>query len=210
MSTNTRPANAEVVDTCTQRLKALKSYVPGAKAMIAINGKQTKVSDVIATYQACLEARATIATQRADLKATLVSRAAAEASRRATDKALKAWVINQFGADSKEAHDFGFPPPKAPVKSVGTKAQALVRSEATRKARHTMGKRQKQGVKGTKVVLDVPADPATTVQAAPPAASTPNTTTNAPTQSAQPSPQPTVTMPQNGAAPVTNGASPQH
>ncbi len=109
---------------------------------------------------------------------------------------LKAWVVNQYGATSKEAHDFGFPPPKKPVRTVSSKATAVERNLATREARHTMGPKKRLEVKGTMVVLTAPADPVNTVQPAQPApaaASTPNPTVAA--------------SPVNGAASPVNGAA---
>jgi hypothetical protein len=188
----TKPNNASITDTCTQRLNALKTHLTQTGATIVVNGVQTTVADVIATYEACLDGRATLKTQRADVKATLGAIAAADSKRRAMDQALKAWVVTQYGADSKEAHDFGFPPPKAPVRTVKSKATALERSQATRKARHTLGSKQKEEVKGTMVVLVPPGNPATTVQPATPAGSTPSTV---------------VTAPTNGVATMANGAS---
>ena len=193
-----KPNNASIVDTCTQRLNALKTYLTNPNATISVNGVQVKVADVTASYQACLDDRATQSTQRATVKATLVLHAAADSKRQVIDRALKSWVVNQYGATSKEAHDFGFPPPKVPVRTVKSKATALQRSEATRTARHTMGSKQKEDVKGTKVVLVDPANPGETVQPATPAASTPNTT------------QEVVVTPANGVATTVNGASPQH
>jgi hypothetical protein len=182
MSKN-RKNNAEVLDSCTTRLNALKQYVSSTKATIAIDGETHKVSDVIAMYQACLDTRAALTTQRAQVKATLVSRAIAEATRRAADRALKPWVINQYGAGSQQAHDFGFPPPKAPVRTVEEKSQAVARNHATRDARHTMGPKQKKGIKGTTIAPAAPADPAAPVAQA----------------AAAPQPAP-VTTPANGVA----------
>jgi hypothetical protein len=172
----TKPNNASVVDTCTQRLNALKTHLSNAKATIAVNGVQMKAAEVIATYQACLDGRATLTTQRADVKATLGTVAAADTKRRGVDRALKAWVVNQYGADSNVAHDFGFPPPKKAARTVSSKATAIERNVATREARHTMGSKQKEDVKGTMVVLVGPANPANTAQPAAPAGSAPSTT----------------------------------
>ena len=161
--------NAVVVDTCTKRLAALKAHVSN-KAVIAINGKAHKAAAVIAIYQTGLDIRAALSTKRADVKATIVERVNADVLRRAVDRALKGWVVNMYGADSQQAHDFGFPPPKTPARTVENKAEAKLLAEATRKARHTMGKKQKLQVKGTLSVPTVPAAPAPqTVQAAAPA-----------------------------------------
>jgi hypothetical protein len=173
--TNNKPNQATVIETCTKRINALKAHVD-AKTVIAMNGVPTKVSDVLAIYQSCLDNRATLNTQRAEVKATLATVASADSKRKPVEQSLKRWVIDQYGADSTVAHDFGYSLPKVPAKSVDTKAQALVRGKATRAARHTMGSRQKEKVKGTMVVLVPPGNPATTVQAAAPAASTSNGT----------------------------------
>jgi hypothetical protein len=211
MTTKNKPNQAEVVATCTARIKALKANVASTKAVVVLGGVAHKASDVVAIYQACLDNRATLDTQRAEVKATLATLEAADAKRIETERALKPWMINTFGATSKEAHDFGYLPPKKPVQSVDTKAQAKVRREATRAARHTMGPKQKEKIKGTMVVLTAPAAPANTVPAAAPAASAPNATTIALTLSAAPSPQPTVTTPlllnSTAVAPVTNGVA---
>jgi hypothetical protein len=69
------------------------------------------------------------------------------------EESLKRWVIDQYGADSTVAHDFGYSPPKVPAKSVDTKAQALVSTKATRAARHTMGSKQKEIPAGPQLQL---------------------------------------------------------
>ena len=143
-----QPSNATVIDKCTQRLQALKSYVT-PKAQIAINGVVHKATDVIEIYQRSLDTRAACSTKRAEMKAALSDRAAAEAQRREADRALKAYVVNQFGVSSQEAMNFGFPPPKTAARSVDSKALAVARAKATRKARHTMGRKQKEQIKGT-------------------------------------------------------------
>lgn len=79
----------------------------------------------------------------------MTRRATAEAARREADRALRAWAANEFGVESKEAIDFGFPPPKEPELTVEAKALAVARRKATREARGTMGKREKEGVRGT-------------------------------------------------------------
>jgi hypothetical protein len=143
-----RPNNATVVDACTQRLRALASYVDG-KATIAINGRKLALAEVRAIFEESLDSRAELARQRAVVKAAMARRAKAEAARREAERALKAWVGNEFGIASKEAIDFGYPPAKKPEISVEAKALAVARRQATREARRTMGRRQKEGIRGT-------------------------------------------------------------
>jgi hypothetical protein len=67
-------------------------------------------------------------------------------------RALRSTVLGQFG-DTKDAAstlgDFGYTPRKVAQRPSATKAEAAVKSRATRTARHTMGTQQKKKVKGT-------------------------------------------------------------
>ena len=147
------PNNTTVVDACARRLRALASYVDGATA-IAINGRKLTVAQVVAIYEECLGSRADLAQKRAIARAAMDRRATAEAARREADQALRAWVANEFGIVSKEAIDFGFPPPRKPELTVEAKALAVARRKATREARGTMGKRQKEEIRGTAAPSD--------------------------------------------------------
>jgi hypothetical protein len=85
-------------------------------------------------------------------------------------RALQSSVFAQFG-DAKEAAsilgDFGYSPRKVPQRPVATKAEAAAKNRATRTARHTMGTKQKQKVKGN--VVTQPSVAASPSPAAPPA-----------------------------------------
>jgi hypothetical protein len=142
-----RPNNATVVDACTRRLRALAGYVD-TNTTIAINGRKLGLADVLAIYEECLASRSDLAQKRAAARAAMGRRATAEAARREADQALKAWAGAEFGIESKEAIDFGFPPAKKPVLTAEAKALAVARRKATREARHTMGKNQKGEIRG--------------------------------------------------------------
>jgi hypothetical protein len=181
--------HAKIVATCNQRILALNKFVT-AKTPMVINGQSMKPSDLIAVYQDTLDTRSTVETQRAAYEQALQARERANTARLAIDEGLKAWVANQFGPVTQTVSEFGFSPRKARAKSAQTKADAVVKLRATRKARNTMGKRQKAGIKGTVPTPTAPAEPAITAPAATAAASAPAVVTNAPTS-----------------APVTNGAT---
>ena len=140
--------NAVIVDACSQRINALKKYVT-PKTEIPIDGTPYKLAEVIDVFQSSLDARAEIMAKRSELKASLSKRKEIEDTRRSVDVGLRAWVASKFGANSKEAHEFGYPPRKATKKDVATKFHAVEQSIATREARHTMGKKEKEKVKGT-------------------------------------------------------------
>jgi len=162
--------NAEVVSACTQRLTALGQYVK-AKTPMSINGQPTKPTDVIGIYQAAIDTRSELVKQRAAFNKALEARDSAEQTRLATDQGLRAWVTVTFGATSQEAQEFGFLPHKIGAKSAATKATAVLQSKATRVARGTGGKRQKEKIKGTISAPAAPAVPAITAPAVTPAAS---------------------------------------
>jgi hypothetical protein len=161
--------NAKIVSTCGQRLIALKKFVKTKTAM-TVSGNPMKLADLTAVYQASIDTRTTLIPQRAAYEKALADRDSAEVTRQATDKKLKAWVVNEFGADSQEAQEFGFLPTKIGEVSAATKATAVEKSLATRAARGTKGKRQREKIKGTILAPAAPAVPATTATTAAPAA----------------------------------------
>jgi hypothetical protein len=63
--------------------------------------------------------------------------------------ALKSYVQATYGKSSQTVADFGFKPTEETVKSVESKAAAVAKLRATRSARHTMGKVQRKGIKGS-------------------------------------------------------------
>jgi hypothetical protein len=69
--------------------------------------------------------------------------------------AFRRVVQGMFAQSPDTLAEFGLTAPKPADKSVVVKAAAIAKSKATRAARHTMGKKQKQAVKGgvTRVVV---------------------------------------------------------
>jgi hypothetical protein len=196
--------NAVVVDSCTQRLKAFERYV-NDKTPMTMNGKKLKASQVVAIYQSCLDSRASLATKRAETKAAMAARTSAEQARVQADRAVKAWVTNEFGVGSQQAIDFGFPAPKAAKRTVESKVNAVLQAQATRKARGTMGKKQKSLIKGVVTAPSAPAAPANTPAGASPAsqiaaAATPVAAPQSQPQTVNGAPAPVAPAAGNGAS----------
>jgi hypothetical protein len=143
-----RPNKAKVVEACTRRIRGLGAYAKG-RASFAINGRKLALAEVVALYQRCLDERAAVAKLRAEILEKLGAIERLEAERLEADRALKAWARDEFGMESKEAIDLGFPPPKKGVLTVEAKALAVARAKATRKARYTLGKKQREAIKGS-------------------------------------------------------------
>jgi hypothetical protein len=70
----------------------------------------------------------------------------------------------RIGADNPAVAQFGFLPTKPGKKSAASKATAVVKAKATRSARHTMGKNQKEEIRGD-APTTAPAAPAATAPA---------------------------------------------
>src|ERR1700722_11983686 len=145
----------KIADTSSKRISGLTKHV-SAKTGISINQESMKLSDVVAVYQATIDARTALQSQRDAAKIALQNWEEANASQSSIDKGLKSWVDVTYGLDSQEARDMGFAPRKIGTKTVATKQAAVDQAEATRAARHTMGKRQKADIKGVVVSPSAP------------------------------------------------------
>ncbi len=159
-------SNATIADTCTQRVRALETLP--ARTQIGIGGVLYKVGAVIAIYQAVLDNQAALIKSRAQVAADLAARRSAEEKRAAIEFGLKVWVLNHLGADSTAASEFGYAAPKRAARSAEAVANAVKLAQATREARHTMGKRERLKIRGTLVVPTAQAAPAIPTPPTPP------------------------------------------
>ena len=167
-----KQSNSTVIGSCTRRLDAIVLYLTGV-GTITINGADHTAAQLTAVYQADIDTRSDLLKKRSDVTVAMKARAVATTTRRAADKWLRAWVINKFGADSKQALDFGFAPRTPRARKSADKAKAAEQAMATREARHTLGPVQKAKIKGTAVAPTAPAAPAAT-HASPPMPATTN------------------------------------
>jgi hypothetical protein len=105
-----------VVSMYTQRLNGLRMY-KDSKTKVVVEGKAYKLSQVIAAYQASLDARALANAKRKSYEAALADRNVVDDTTNAIEEVLKAWVTAQFGLESQEALEFGFAPKKNRTKA---------------------------------------------------------------------------------------------
>jgi hypothetical protein len=129
-------------------VNAIKKYL-GPKDLLYVGKVQVKATDLGAVYQDALDTRASAVTAKGEYNGALAARDAAEAKRLGADQALEPYVLQRFGANSTEMHDFGFAPKKFAEKSAVTKAKATLLNKATRIARGTTSKKEKLKVKGS-------------------------------------------------------------
>jgi hypothetical protein len=89
-------------------------------------------------------------------------------------RGLRQYVINVYGQNSPVLADFGFTPPRRATLTPEEAVARSLKAAATRKARGTMGKKQKAKIKGTvtataPAIPPTPATEPTVTPAAPPA-----------------------------------------
>ncbi len=141
-------ASSTVVSSCAARISAIKKHLV-AKDQVFVGGEEVEASSLIGVYQEALDTRAATVTAKGEYASSLAARNAGEAKRLEADAALQPYVFQRFGANSTEAHDFGFYPRKVTEKSVAVRAKASLLGQATRQARGTMGKKAKLKIKGS-------------------------------------------------------------
>jgi hypothetical protein len=153
-------------DQMTQLLSGIAKHFGKVKT-ITLKGNVVKIADLQSGIQASLDAGAdTDAKRTAYLEAAKASRAADEAS----DPDVAAFTeYVQSTMSATDLADFGLKPKTRAVPDVATKALAVAKRAATRKARGTMSKKAKAKIVG--VVSDDVAGPSAAADA-PPAAAT--------------------------------------
>jgi hypothetical protein len=170
-----------------RKIKAgLQKYYPSTA--LKVGGTDVQPAAMQSQLQGDIDANDASTQAKANWIVTVKAAKQADASVAPVLRTVRNRVFADFG-DAPNAEsvlaDFGYAPRKKVVKSVKTKADAIAKSQATRTARHTMGPKAKQQVKG--VV------PATGAAAEEPAA-------------VNPTPAPVVTS--NSASTGSSGASP--
>ena len=69
---------------------------------------------------------------------------------------LRHLVTSAFGRDTPKLASFGFPPPRIPTLTAEQRSKAALKAVATRRARKTMGKKQKARITGETVAPVAP------------------------------------------------------
>jgi hypothetical protein len=168
----TQAHDAQVIAGIEKHLQTVPS--------LPLLGSAYTPADLVKLVQSRLDAASTTTTTKANWHSTVVAEKALNAKLTPVLRALRQYVINVFGAASPVLADFGFAPSKLTTRTPEEKAAATAKAKATRAARHTMGTKQKKGVKGA--VTGIVVTPITAPQptAAPTVPSAPATSTGTP------------------------------
>jgi hypothetical protein len=108
------------------------------------------LGELVAVFQAELDALDQIAAARTRLTAAVAKERTLEQQARRLELAIKSFIVARFGTRADVLGDFGWEVPRKPgPKTVDAKLAGALKGAATRKARGTLGKRQRLKVRGT-------------------------------------------------------------
>jgi hypothetical protein len=130
-------------------MAGLAKHFPVGAGPHRLGGVPYDPEQLAAVFQAQIDAVAAVDAARAALTDAVARERAA--ARRATEltRDLKMVVRSRFGFSAARWAEFGWELPKKPgPKTVKAKLQGADKARATRKARGTMGKRQRKKVRG--------------------------------------------------------------
>jgi hypothetical protein len=138
----------KTINNHRQAIAGIRKHFASAPTIL-LGGTPTTPNDAIATLQGTIDAVDMAGASEQAFHGAVAAQHAAIAKGTALLTDLKTLVKSQLGSSEGVLGDFGFSSPKRQTPDEATKAGAVVKRAATRAARHTMGKRQKAGIKGT-------------------------------------------------------------
>jgi hypothetical protein len=139
-------------------ISGLTTYYQPTDLFALKSGSLTRDA-VIEQIQKYIDAAEETKTSRTAWLSTVQAERAVETQVRPVRAALRGIIAARFGSDGTQLMQFGLTPTKRTKKTAQTKAQAVVKSKATRTARGTKGTKQKKAIKGS--VSGAVATPAT-------------------------------------------------
>jgi hypothetical protein len=134
---------------------------------IMLVGTAFTQAEITAKLQQVVDLRAEVNMSKAQTKAKVASEESTMPALRTFMSALVSYVKGAYRGSPDTLADFGIAPKQRTLPTIEAKAGAVAKGKATRAARHTMGPRQKQAVKGdvTGVTLTPVHAPASAVPA---------------------------------------------
>jgi hypothetical protein len=141
------------------------------QASILVAGVSYTPAQAIQVYQDDLDATQAVAQAKSALKAALAKSSTVRSVADTFDSAFKRCIEGAYIGQPDTLDDFGIDPVVRSTPSVATKAAAAVKTEATRAARHIMGKKQRSQIQApgpSEVAASATPEPAPAVNGAAP------------------------------------------
>jgi hypothetical protein len=136
-----------IITAETALVTGVPKHMPNV--VLAVNRAKLSGAQIVAAAKAHLALIAEIKRMRGELDRMLANAKAMRLSMSARRLAVKAYAVATFGAQSIELHALGFSVKKPAKPSAETRRAAVEKRLATRKARNTMGTKQRKAIKGT-------------------------------------------------------------
>ncbi|HTB79219.1 MAG TPA: hypothetical protein VK762_38515 [Polyangiaceae bacterium] len=138
-----------------QAIAGVRKHYASTASMV-LDGVSYAPTDVERALQGSIDAADATTAATALFHKTVDAERTANATADTVYAGLKAFVTTQFKAAPDVLADFGFTLPSRQVPDAATVATAVEKRNATRVARHTMGKRQKAKVTGATSAATTP------------------------------------------------------
>jgi hypothetical protein len=143
-------------------------------ASLPVGGQSMTPADIVKVFQERLDTGHAVQTAEAARVAAIKADRDLRVKTTATVQSVRRIVLGMFSQAPDTLAVFGLKAPKVVKKKVDVKAAAVAKSNATRKARNTLGKKAKLAVKGATPVgktepVQAPATPAVPATPATPA-----------------------------------------
>jgi hypothetical protein len=135
-------------ESAIQIIGGLEKYYRGQTA-IYVGGKKYTQPQLISLFRSLVDAIDEVNALQASVVAAVARERNVASTVRELTRLLKITVDAGFGFSPIECGDFGWTMPKKPgPKTVQAKLEGARKSQETRKARQTMGKRQRKRIRG--------------------------------------------------------------
>jgi hypothetical protein len=141
------PSKSTRADRNRQTIAGVRKPLAGDPP-IAVDGVTYTAADIERILQASIDTTDATTAATAVFHKAVAAERAAHAEGDALDRGLRTLLLHRYLSSPDTLADFGVTPPQRQTPSAVTVADAVAKRAATRLARHTMGKRQKAGIKG--------------------------------------------------------------
>jgi hypothetical protein len=138
---------AQVVATAQQLIAGAAKHLAGVPQVTLLGSSYTP-NDLTSKLQLLVDLRSAVDAAKAVAAAKVAAEAAQIQPLRALTSAFVAYVRVTYGNSPDVLADFGLAPKAQAQVSPETQVIAAAKRKATRAARHTMGPKQKAGIKG--------------------------------------------------------------
>jgi hypothetical protein len=139
---------SKVIDRDRQTIAGIHKYYANVPSMV-LDGVSYTPADIVKILQDQLDGLDASAAAQGVYRKAVAGATAASVKANALYGVFRRRVLNDFKTSHDVLGEFGLLLPQRQIPSAETKAKAVEKRDATRQARHTMGKRQKADIKGT-------------------------------------------------------------